>query len=235
MRRQPEAAALSGATLWLAAAAALAQSGDNANRYPEMADTGQYLMPRAEEIQMARSAAPASISDSAEVWVLERDGYTRAAQGSNGFSCLVERGWSASPDDPDFWNPRLRAPICFNSAAARYLVPLLNLRTKAVLETRSKTALAERVRHAREKGELPALAAGAMCFMMSSAGHLSDQFGHWHPHLMFFEPRTGPATWGANLNGSPVIAFTDPLDGVTTFLVPVQHWSDGTPDIAAAH
>jgi hypothetical protein len=217
------------------AASAVAQSAEVAARYPEMAAADQYLMPRAEEIQMARSAAPPSISDSAEIWILARDGYTQAAPGSNGFSCLVERAWSASPEDPDFWNPRLRAPICFNAAATRYFLPLLNLRTQAAFETRSKSGLAERVRHAVEKGELPPLARGAMCFMMSKSGYLGDQNGHWHPHLMFFEPKAGPTAWGANLAGSPVLGFTDPLDGVTTFLVPVQHWSDGTADTAAAH
>jgi hypothetical protein len=235
MRPRLEVAAVRGVALWLAAATAFAQSGGSATRYPEMAAAEQYRMPRAEEIQLARSAAPPSISDSAEIWVLDRDGYTQVAKGSNGFSCLVERGWSAGLEDPDFWNPRLRAPICFNAAAARYLVPLLNLRTRAVFETRSKDELAKRVRDAQAKGELPALGEGAMCFMMSKSGYLSDQGGHWHPHLMFFEPRTGPAAWGSNLTGSPVLGFTDALDGVTTFLVPVQHWSDGTAVTAAAH
>jgi len=235
MRRRLEVVARSGAVLCLATATAFAQSADGATRHAEMAALDQYLMPRAEEIQLARSAAPPSISDAAAVWILGRDGYTQAAPGGNGFSCLVERSWSAGLDDPDFWNPKLRAPICFNAAAARYFLPLLNLRTRAIFEKRSKDALKERVRHAVEKGELPALAEGAMCFMMSRSGYLGDEFGHWHPHLMFFEPKAGPADWGSNLNGSPVIAFTDPLDGVTTFLVPVQHWSDGTVDPAAAH
>jgi hypothetical protein len=223
------------AALTLAAGISTAHSADAAPTYPEMAALDAYLMPREQEIAMARSAAPASISAAAEVWVLGRDGYAAAAPGSNGFVCLVERAWSASVDDPEFWNPRLRAPICFNAAAARYLVPLLKLKTRAVLESHSKQTMAERVHHALDGGELPELPTGAMCFMMSRAGYLGDKNGHWHPHLMFFERHTTPAAWGANTSGSPVFAFSDPLDDVTTYLVPVPHWSDGTAESADAH
>jgi hypothetical protein len=218
------------AALVLLAGITTAQANDAAPAYARMAPVDQYLMPREQEIALARSAAPASISDAAEIWVLTRDGYATAAAGSNGFACLVERSWSASVTDPEFWNPRLRAPICFNAAAARYLLPLLKLKTQAVIETHSTQLMADRVHHALQRGELPALPAGAMCFMMSRGGYLGDQNGHWHPHLMFFEQHTTPSAWGANTPGSAVIAFTDPLDDVTTFLIPVPHWSDGTAE-----
>ena len=227
--------AMTGILMALFTGATAVQAGDAVTRYADMAALDQYLMPREQEIAMARSAAPASISGSAAVWVLTAEGYVSAATGSNGFACLVERSWSASVDDPEFWNPRLRAPICFNAAAASYLVPLLQLKTRAVIETRSKGSMSERVHRALEHDELPALPAGAMCFMMSRAGYLGDQNGHWHPHLMFFERHTTPAAWGANSAGSPVIAFSDPLDEVTTFLVPVQYWSDGSAETAAGH
>jgi len=57
---------------------------------------------------------------------------------------------------------------------------------------------------------------------------LSDRDGHWHPHLMFFVPLSDPTTWGADLQGSPILAAPDTLDRLTIFLVPVGHWSDGT-------
>ena len=90
--------------------------------YPAMAPLGQYLM-QDKEIGLARSGAPKSISDSAEVMVLGRQGYTIAVKGTNGFLCVVERSWGAATDEPEFWNPKLRSPICFNPAAARTLCP----------------------------------------------------------------------------------------------------------------
>src|SRR5580704_6230733 len=88
--------------------------------YPAMAPLDQYLIADENaEIALARSAAPASISQAAEVMVLRRTGYETAVKGSNGFLCFVERGWAAGTDAPDFWNPKVRSPNCFNAAAAR--------------------------------------------------------------------------------------------------------------------
>src|ERR1017187_3983779 len=73
--------------------------------YLVMAPLDQYLIPDEAEIALARSSAPASISDAAEVMVLRRDGYATAVKGSNGFVCIVERSWAKPTDDPEFWNP----------------------------------------------------------------------------------------------------------------------------------
>jgi hypothetical protein len=78
--------------------------------------------------------------------------------------------------------------------------------------------------------ELPALEPGAMCYMMSKQGYLSDRDGRWHPHLMFFLPPGEAAAWGANLPGSPILADDDTPDRMTVFKVPVATWSDGTSD-----
>jgi hypothetical protein len=92
--------------------------------YAAMAPLDQYLIAdESSEIALARSAAPASIADGAEVLVLGREGYTTAVKGTNGFLCMVERGWGAGTDDPVFWNPKIRGPICFNPAAARSFAP----------------------------------------------------------------------------------------------------------------
>ena len=132
--------------------------------YPAMAPLNQYLMPdEHSEIALARSAAPASISDGAEVRVLGREGYTTAVKGTNGFLCIVERSWGAATDDPGFWNPKVRGPICFNPPAARTVVPIFLMKTTLVLSGESKTAIAQATASALESGKLPALESGAMC------------------------------------------------------------------------
>src|ERR1700677_1631338 len=88
--------------------------------YPAAAPLSQYLIPgKASEIELARSAAPASISHNAEVLVLTQDGYMTAVKGGNGFVCLVERAWAKTTDDPEFWNPKISAPHCLNAPAAK--------------------------------------------------------------------------------------------------------------------
>src|SRR5580658_5900844 len=72
--------------------------------YPAMAPLEQYLIANKDaEIALARSAAPASIADKADIMVLGRDGYTTAVKGSNGFVCIVERSWASPSDQPGFW------------------------------------------------------------------------------------------------------------------------------------
>jgi hypothetical protein len=87
-------------------------------QYHGMAPLDQYLMAnRNAEIALARSAAPPSISRDAVVLVFEKSGYQTAVEGKNGFTCLVERSWMSPFDSPEFWNPRMRGPICYNQSS----------------------------------------------------------------------------------------------------------------------
>ena len=192
-------------------------------------------MDRNAEIALARSAAPESISRDAEVLVLGRHGYETVLEGKNGFVCMVERSWTAAIDDPEFWNPKLRGPICFNPPAVRSYLPQTIRKTELILAGQSKAQMFDKIKAAFDKKELPAQEPGAMCYMLSRQGYLSDRDGHWHPHLMFFVPQTEATTWGADLPGSPILASADPQDRLTVFLIPVAKWSDGTADHADEH
>jgi hypothetical protein len=204
--------------------------------YRAMAPLDQYLMPDTNsEIALARSAAPASISDGAEVMVLGREGYATAVKGRNGFLCIVERSWGSATDAPDFWNPKIRAPHCFNPPAARTFLPIFLMKTKLVLAGKSKTEILRATTSALDKKELPALEPGTMVYMMSKQQYLNDRDMSWHPHLMFFVPGDAAKSWGANLPGSPVIAANDPEERVTIFMVVVGKWSNGTPAPPMAH
>jgi hypothetical protein len=212
-----------------AVATCLAQTQAEKASYPAMARLDQYLAPdENSEIALARSGAPASISDAAEVMVLRRDGYATAVKGSNGFLCLVERSWGAATDAPDFWNPKVRSPICFNPPAARTFAPIFLMKTKLVLAGKSKAEMVQATATAMDKKELPALEPGAMCYMMSKQQYLNDSGKSWHPHLMFFVAGNAAKSWGADLPGSPVIAADDPEERATILMVWVGQWSDGT-------
>jgi len=197
-------------------------------RYPTMAPVDQYLMAdRAAEIALARSAAPESISRDAEVLVLGRHGFETAVKGTNGFACIVARSWTSAAD-ADFWDPKVRVPMCFNAAAARSYLLRLNKETEWGLAGRTQAQMTDSINAAMAKKELPAMEPGAMCYMMSKEGYGGDSSPHWPSHLMFFFTDTDLASWGANLPGSPVIGLRDPVEHLTQFVVPVQSWSDGT-------
>jgi hypothetical protein len=197
--------------------------------YSTMAPLHDYLMlGKDSEIALARTAAPESISQGAEVMVLGQEGYTTAVKGKNGFLCLVERSWGAATDEPEFWNPKIRSPICFNPAAARSFAPIFLMKTKLVLAGRPKAEIAPAISSALDKKELIALEPGAMCYMMSKRQYLNDQGKSWHPHLMFFVSGDAAKGSGANLPGSPLLATNDPEERVTILMMVVEKWSDGT-------
>jgi hypothetical protein len=197
--------------------------------YPRMAPVEQYQMPRQAEIEMARTAAPKSISEDAEILVLGNTGYEVAAKGKNGFVCMVQRSFAAGIEDPVFWNPKLRGPTCFNPESVRSFLPHITKKAEWALAGQTKEQIAEHIKAALSSKEFPDLAPGAMCYMMSKQQYLSDNDPHnWHPHLMFFVAATEAAAWGADLPGSPVLSATDVPERYTIFMVPVGKWSDGT-------
>lgn len=208
----------------------LAIAQDSATPYAKMAPIEQYLMAdQAAEIALARSAAPESISHDAEVLVLGRHGFETAAKGKNGFVCVVGRSWTSAAD-ADFSDPRVRVPMCVNAAAARSYLARITRITQLILSGRTKAQMEETMAAAVEKKELPPMATGAMCYMMSKQGFGGNTAPHWPSHLMFFFSDTDPAIWGANLPGSPVIGMADPSEHLTQFVIQTQRWSDGTED-----
>jgi hypothetical protein len=197
-----------------------------------MAPLDQYLIADpAAEIALARTAAPPGVSGDAEVLVLGPKGYVTGAKGKNGFVCMVQRAWFSGVEDDGFWNPKLRAPICYNAPAARSVLPVFLTRTEWVMAGASQEEIAKRTRAALAAGTIPVPEAGTISFMMSKEGYLGDgPHGPWRPHLMFYMAPMPTADWGADLPGTGVYGAEAGVDPWTIFFVPVATWSDGTPD-----
>jgi hypothetical protein len=204
--------------------------------YPTMAPIEQYRVASAsEEIALSRSAAPASISGDASVLTLGDHGYETALKGRNGFVCLVQRSWAFGFDQAEFWNPKFRAPICFNAVAARTILPAYLERTEWVIAGVSKADMIKRTSAELAAKRIATPELGAVAFMLSKQAYLGDLTGHWHPHLMFFLTHPDVADWGADLHGSPVFAAQGNFEPFTTFFVLVPRWSDGTPAVMEMH
>jgi hypothetical protein len=179
---------------------------DATTPYPKMAPIERYLMDRTEEITLAQSAAPDSISRDATILILGRQGYETAVQGKNGFVCMVGRGWGAAFDWDEFWNPKVRAADCLNPQAARSILPIAYLRARMVMAGRSKAEIESAAKAAFENKQLPDLESGAMDYMMSKSSYLTDEGGHNMPHLMFYTLVKDGEDWGSGAEGSPVLS-----------------------------
>ena len=198
--------------------------------YPAMAPLRQYLSATAaDEIALARSAAPASISAQAEVLVLDAHGYKVGVKGSNGFVCFVMRSWGQDFDQPEFWNPKVRSPQCINAAAARSMLPDYLTRTRWVLAGGSVADMLARTRAAVAAKEITAPEPSSISYMLSKRQYVADATRNWHPHVMFFLPPVDATTMGAQRSGSPVYGATSDVEPVTTVFVVSPVWSDGSP------
>jgi hypothetical protein len=141
----------------------------------------RLLLDREQEVRLARSAAPAAISDSATIWVFERGTYVVALRGRSGVECYVSRSWPESIE-----------PHCFDAEGARTIMRLhmrgVELAHAGVSAAESKRQLAQGI----ADGSFPLPQRPAMSWMMSAAQVLySDQgqrAGAWRPHLMIYYP-----------------------------------------------
>jgi hypothetical protein len=191
---------------------------------PQYPPLSEYMMSPEEEVAFARSAAPDNVSAHATVKTLTESGYRVAAQGDNGFVCMVMRGWSAPTYTPAqfrdlVYDPRVRAPICFNPPASQTVMPYYELRSKLAMEGKAPGQIAEALQAAYAKGSLPKRGEVSFAYMWSAEQNLASGIGHWHPHLMVFCPYYENSMLGGNEFGSPLPQVTD--DAGTPFSVVV--------------
>jgi hypothetical protein len=182
-----------------------AESAQDTN-YPPLAD---YLMTADAETALAKSAAPANVSDRATLKLLTSSGYKVAHEGTNGFVCMVMRGFAAPTYTPPqlrdlVYDAALRAPICFDPSAARTVMPFYELRTKLGMEGKVPEQIAAGLEAAYAKGELPKRNEVSFAYMWSASQNLGGGVGHWHPHMMVFSPYYENSMLGNNPFGAPL-------------------------------
>jgi hypothetical protein len=206
------------------------RAADAKTPYPRMAPLDQYLIAdRNAEIALARSAAPEALSRDATILVLGLHGYESAVEGKNGFVCVVERSWMLPFDSPEFWNPKVRLPLCINPPGARSHLPLTFKAAELALAGLSKNQMSDRIKAAYDNKELPPPEHGSMCYMMSKQQYFGDKVGNaGDSHLMFWFPQEEHMAWGADMADSPVDVHEYSPQPVTEFTISISKWSDGT-------
>ena len=201
-------------------------AGQAVAQYPPLRE---YMMQRDAEIALAKSAAPANISERATIKVRTASGYEAVHQGNNGFVCMVMRGWTAPTYTPTqfrnlVYDATVRAPICFDPAASRTVMPYYELRSKLGMEGKTPEQIAESVQSAYVTGKLPKRESVSFAYMWSADQNLGPGIGAWHPHMMIFAPYYENSMLGGNEFGHALPQVSD--DGGTPFtvvVIPVDH------------
>jgi len=194
-------------------------------KYPPLSE---YMMPQADEVALAKSAAPQSISEHATIRVFASSGYQTVHEGDNGFVCMVMRGFTGAPTLTPIqlrglvYDAKTRAPICFNPQAAKTVLPHYELRTKLGIEGKTPDQMAEAIQSAYAKGKIPKRDAVSFAYMWS-ADQVLGPVGHWHPHMMVFVPYYKNSMLGDNAAGSPLPAvFEDVGTPFAVAAIPVD-------------
>ena len=193
---------------------------------------------RAAEVALARTAAPSDISGKATVLVLTPKGYTEAAHGTNGFTCIVLRSFAATPGDPRTSGIRTcRDRHCFNPPASHTVLPAMLAQIDWTLTGATAAELNARMKKSYAEKRFAMPADGAMAYMLSPQQYLSDDNPHhWMPHLMFYYDRAlAGTTFGAGGGHAPIIDASagDPNAPVQVLYIPTRTWSDGTSAVHA--
>jgi hypothetical protein len=140
-----------------------------------------FSLPHEERIKLAESAAPAEISSRATVYLLEPTGYVKIREGSNGFSCFVDRQ-----------SPLNLEPTCFDAEgsastlATRLYVEEQRAKGKGEEQINAEIAEGYKSRKFRVPGK------PGIVYMMSDKGFLfvaeANKMVPIPPHLMFYAP-----------------------------------------------
>ena len=202
----------------LAPATLVAQS-----KYP----TPPRSLGEANEIALAVTAAPAEISQAADVYVLRGTDFVKARAGTNGCACVVGR------DSHD----GSRYPICFDREGAR--TTLLRELMEGSLRAKGKTEseVNALVDAAYRTGELRLSTKSSIAYMMSPQQVLFStpnadgvRVGAWSPHIMLMLPGVAPEQLGlAHDSKVDVIQIHDRGGTHSELIVKVPKWSDGSP------
>jgi len=199
-----------------------AQSSDSGGGggYPMIPRT----LPDSEEIQLARSAAPAEVSGAASVYTI-RDGRSHLlVKGANGCACMVSRDLHAGS----------LYPICFDVEATKSVLPRELMEVSLRSLGRSEEQVIRAVDSAYQTGTLRPPATLAVAYMMSSRQVLFSsplaegrRVGAWHPHLMFYVPDATPEQLGLRPDSRvSVIAVGAPRTKRAEIIVRVPGWAD---------
>jgi hypothetical protein len=140
-----------------------------------------FSLSREEMIKLAESAAPPEISGKATVYVLERTGYAKVREGTNGFSCFVDRQ-----------TPLNSEPTCFDAEGSATTLPTRILVEELRAQSKTEEQINAAVEAGYKSGKFQAPRKPGIVYMMSPSAYIyiadKNMMAHVPPHLMFYAP-----------------------------------------------
>lgn len=140
-----------------------------------------FSLSKEDRIKLAESAAPTEISGHATIYILEQGGYVRIREGTNGFSCLVDRQ-----------TPLNLEPTCFDAEGSSTTLPTRMYVEEQRAKGKSEEQIKREIDAGYKSGKYKAPTRPGIVYMMSDRGYLlvpgTNKLVHIPPHLMFYAP-----------------------------------------------
>lgn len=162
-----------------------------------------------EEHALALSAAPAHLQAGADVYVLGPDGFSVSQDGTNGYSCVVNRD-----------HPRNRKPTCYDAEGSRTILPKVIHMGELMARGVSMPAIADSVTAGFADGRWGAPQRSGVAYMLSDGirrfNPSTGEYSSFPPHVMFYAPDVSnddiATDWGAvgEHDWMPFIAYQGP-------------------------
>ena len=194
----------------------VANAQNDIDRIP---DISAFLMPEAKETALARSAAPAKVSDNATILVLRNEGYETAIEGTNGFFCRVVRSWGGpmyTEKASGLYDPEAKVPECLDARAVEVIWPFQVFRTELALQRTPPKETVRILKGAFKTGRFQRTRDVSVSYMMSNEMMLAAGFPG-PPHVMIYLPddytreMSGNLSWGDQVlyhEGGPEQPYT---------------------------
>jgi hypothetical protein len=157
------------------------------------------LLPREKEIELALSAAPEHLRTGAAVYVLERKGFVKVRDSTNGFTCIVNRD-----------HPLNQKPVCFDAEGTATVLPKILRVGELLMQGKPMSKIDGDIAEGFRTGKYISPRRPGVAYMLS--GDIRNFNPHtgkvesFPPHVMFYAPNLT----NADLGMTPEALASDP-------------------------
>ena len=161
------------------------------------------LLPREKEIALALSAAPEHLRKGAAVYVLERKGFVKIRDNTNGFTCIVNRD-----------HPLNQKPVCFDAEGTATILPKILRVGELLMQGKPMSEIDAEIAEGFRTGKYISPRRSGVAYMLSgdirNYNPRTDKIESFPPHVMFYAPNLTNADLGTTreaLEKDPSLPF----------------------------
>jgi len=174
----------------------------NAQRLPE-------LLPPEKEIELALSAAPEHLRKGAGVYMLERNGFVKVRDSTNGFTCIVNRD-----------HPLNQKPVCFDTEGTATILPKILQVGELLMQGKTMSEINGDIAEGFRTGKYISPRRPGVAYMLSgdirNFNPRTGKVESFPPHMMFYAPNLTNADLGTTAEALakdpslPFVAYQGP-------------------------